>query len=178
MIRMTSIDNADSKCPFNIGKQDKMKKYFLFLILLPLAFIVRAQTSASVEEVLEVKSLEHNFGKIPQGKPVYHFFEVVNKGSKPLKLDNVHASCGCTTPEWSRDEIAPGVTSKIKVGYNAATEGPFEKTITIFYNGDHTKVLRIKGEVWKAPAGAAPSNASVQFLKKQMTGEWAIGNEG
>jgi hypothetical protein len=145
-----------------------MKKFFLFLIFLPLAFIVKAQTAASAEEVLEIKSLEHNFGKIPQGKPVYHFFEIVNKGSKPLKLDNVTASCGCTTPEWSRDEIAPGATAKIKVGYNAAAVGPFEKTITVFYSGNQTKVLRIKGEVWKAPEGAAPPNASVQFLKKQL----------
>src|SRR5687768_14759558 len=109
-----------------------MKKLFLLLILLPLAFLVKAQTAASTEEVLEIKSLEHNFGKIQQGKPVYHVFEIVNKGTKPLKLDNVHASCGCTTPEWSRDEIAPGATSSIKVGYNAAAEGPFEKTITVF----------------------------------------------
>ena len=145
-----------------------MKKIFLLLILLPLAFLVKAQTAASTEEVLEIKSLEHNFGKIQQGKPVYHVFEIVNKGTKPLKLDNVHASCGCTTPEWSRDEIAPGATSSIKVGYNAAAEGPFEKTITVFYNGSQTKVLRIKGEVWKAPSGAAPANASVQFLKQQF----------
>lgn len=145
-----------------------MKKLFLFLLLLPLAFIAKAQTTASAEDVLEIKSLEHNFGKIPQGKPVYHFFELVNKGSKPLKLDNVTASCGCTTPEWSRDEIAPGDTTKIKVGFNAASEGPFDRTITIFYKTDQTKVLRIKGEVWKAPAGAAPANASVQFLKQQL----------
>lgn len=145
-----------------------MKKLFLILLLIPLAFIGKAQTTASAEDVLEIKSLEHNFGKIPQGKPVYHFFELVNKGSKPLKLDNVTASCGCTTPEWSRDEIAPGSTAKIKVGFNAASEGPFDRTITIFYNTDKTKVLRIKGEVWKAPAGAAPANASVQFLKQQL----------
>jgi hypothetical protein len=149
-------------------KSSKMKKFFLFLLLLPLVYITQAQTAAPAEDVLEVKSLEHNFGKIPQGKPVYHFFELVNKGSKPLKLDNVSASCGCTTPEWSRDEIAPGASSKIKVGYNAASEGVFEKTITLFYNGNQTKVLRIKGEVWKAPEGAAPPNASVQFLKQQL----------
>ena len=145
-----------------------MKKLFFFLLLLPFAFIAKAQTSAPAEDMLEIKTAEHNFGKISQGKPVYYFFEIANKGNKPLKLDNVSASCGCTTPEWSRDEIAPGSLAKIKVGYNAASEGTFEKTITIFYNGNQTKVLRIKGEVWKTPAGAAPPNASVQFLKQQL----------
>ena len=46
-----------------------------------------------------------------------------------LKLDNVQASCGCTTPEWSKDPIAAGATAKIKVGYNAAAENYFEKRL-------------------------------------------------
>lgn len=119
------------------------------------------------EDVLVVKESEHDFSKIPQGKPVYYSFEIVNSGKTPLKLDNVQASCGCTTPEWSRDEIAPGATAKIKVGYNAAAEGPFNKTITITYNSNQSKVLQIKGTVWKAPEGSAPANASVDLLKKQ-----------
>ena len=119
-------------------------------------------------EVLIVKEPNHDFGKIPQGKPVYYFFDVVNTGDQPLKLDNVQASCGCTTPEWNREAIAPGATDKIKVGYNAATEGLFEKSITITYNGNQTKQLTIKGMVWKAPVGSAPANQSVQFLKQQM----------
>ncbi len=122
---------------------------------------------AKKEDGLKIAQMEHNFGKIPQGKPVYYNFEVVNTGLTPLKLDNVTASCGCTTPEWSRDEIAAGATSIIKVGYNAAAEGPFEKYITINYDGTFTKQIKILGQVWKAPEGAAPANTSVQFLKKQ-----------
>jgi hypothetical protein len=84
----------------------------------------------------------------------------------PLKLDNVRASCGCTTPEWSRDPIEPGATPKIKVGYNAYAEGPFTKTVTIIYNTNQTKLLTISGEVYKVPASSAPENASVQLLKQ------------
>lgn len=126
-----------------------------------------AQTQAVAEEVLQLKETEHDFGKIPQGKPVYCTFEIVNTGKTELKLDNVQASCGCTTPEWSKDPIAPGTTAKIKVGYNAAADVPFEKYITITYNGNQTKQLKIKGTVWKAPDGSAPANASIDFLKKQ-----------
>ncbi len=119
------------------------------------------------DDVLKLKETEHDFGKIPQGKPVYYEFEILNTGITPLKLDDVHASCGCTTPEWSREPIAPGATAKIRVGYNASAEAPFEKTITITYNTNQSKVLKIKGIVWKAPEGSAPTNASVDFLKKQ-----------
>jgi hypothetical protein len=126
-----------------------------------------AATVAAVDETLKLKQAEHDFNKIPQGKPVYYTFEVVNTGKTPMKLDNVSATCGCTTPEWSRDPIPAGATAQIKVGYNAAAEGYFEKFITITYNTNQTKQLKIKGTVWKAPAGSAPTNASVELLKKQ-----------
>ncbi|OJW33900.1 MAG: hypothetical protein BGO54_10265 [Sphingobacteriales bacterium 46-32] len=126
-----------------------------------------ATQAANPAEVLKLKEVEHDFGQIPQGKPVYYNFEIVNTGSTPLKLDDVHASCGCTTPEWSREAIAPGATAIIKVGYNSAAEGYFAKPITITYNTTQSRQLTIKGTVWRAPEGAAPANASVQFLKKQ-----------
>lgn len=142
-----------------------MKKALLFLFVAAACITTHAQ---SANEVLDVKELSYDFGSIPQGKPVYHVFQIVNKGTAPLKLDNVQASCGCTTPEWSKEAIAPGGTDKIKVGYNAASEGHFEKTVTIAYNGNTTKQILIKGEVWRAPAGSAPANASINFLKQQM----------
>jgi hypothetical protein len=123
--------------------------------------------TAPAEDPLKLKESEHNFEKIPQGKPVYYTFEIVNTGKTALKLDDVHASCGCTTPEWSRDPIPAGATAKIKVGYNAAGEGYFEKQINITYNSGQSKQLVIKGTVWKAPEGSAPPNASIELLKKQ-----------
>jgi hypothetical protein len=124
-----------------------------------------ATTHSSVPETAEFNKLEHDFGKIPQGKPVTYQFEIKNAGKTAMKIDNVQAACGCTTPEWSRDDIAPGATSKITVGYNAAAEGPFSKTITVNYNGGASKVLTIKGEVWKTPATSAPENGSLNNLK-------------
>lgn len=143
-----------------------MRKVVLLFTLLAGFLFARAQGTAP-EDLLLLKESSHEFGKIPQGKPVYYIFEIVNTGKTPLKLDDVHASCGCTTPEWSRDAIAPGATAQIKVGYNAAAEGPFEKNITITYHSSQSKTLIIKGVVWKAPEGSAPANAAVNFLKKQ-----------
>ncbi len=134
-----------------------------FLAMIQVSF---AQGS-EVKEVLKFKETEHDFSSIPQGKPVYYHFELVNTGDKPMKIDEVHATCGCTTPEFSREPIAPGATAKIKVGYNSAAEGYFEKYITVTYDGSQTKQLKIKGTVWKAPEGSAPANASINFLKKQ-----------
>ncbi|HVK98116.1 MAG TPA: DUF1573 domain-containing protein [Flavisolibacter sp.] len=140
-----------------------MKSIFIIFSFFIFSFI-QAQSGS---EMLVVKE-EHDFGKIPQGKPVYYTFEIKNNGDTPLKLENVQTSCGCTTPEWSKEPIAPGATDKLKVGYNAASEGPFDKMITIIYNGTESKQIKIKGIVWKVPEGSAPANASIQFLKQQM----------
>jgi len=144
-----------------------MKKIFTLLLLLSSFAIMYAQDTAQVPDPLQLKESGFNFGTIPQGKPVYHFFEVTNTGKEPLKIDNIQTSCGCTTPEWSREPIAPGATTTVKVGYNAAAEGKFDKSITIFYNQTQAKHVNISGTVWKAPQGSAPINASIQLLKQQ-----------
>ena len=157
-----------------------MKKILFLASALITLTAVQAQTAQKIErpvqaiqttpslDPLVVKQVEYDFGKIPQGKPVFYSFAITNTGMEPLKLDNVVASCGCTTPEWSKDPIRAGATNVIKVGYNAASEGYFDKTITIQYNQTQSKQIHIKGTVWKAPAGSAPANQSVQFLKQQI----------
>jgi len=148
-----------------------MNKILTLLVLISSSFFAGAQESvvapSSPDEILKFKEVEYDFAKIPQGKPVFHYFDITNSGKEELKLDNVQASCGCTTPEWNHDPIAPGAEARIKIGYNAAAEGPFEKFITVTYNGNQTKQIKIKGSVWKAPTGSAPANSSLQFLKQQ-----------
>ena len=122
----------------------------------------------SPTESLTLNETEYDFGKIPQGKPVTHNFAFTNTGNTPFALDNVRASCGCTTPEWSKDTVAVGATAVIKVGYNAANEGPFTKPVTIIYNGDQSKQIIIKGEVWKTPVTSAPVNTSLNSLKNDQ----------
>ena len=118
------------------------------------------------DNTLVLKEREYNFGKIPQGKPVTHVFEIVNNGTDSLHIENVQASCGCTTPTWDHKKSpAPGETTNITVGYNAASEGAFSKQVTITYNGTQTKYIIIKGEVWKTPANSAPENKALGSLK-------------
>lgn len=126
---------------------------------------IKADVAAPVD-ALALKETEFDFGKVPQGKPVTHEFSVTNTGKTAFKLDNVQASCGCTTPVWDREQvIEPGASAKITVGFNAAAAGPFTKPVTITYNGTQTKVMTIKGEVFATPAASAPANQGVNDLK-------------
>jgi len=91
-------------------------------------------TAVVPEDILVLKETEYDFGKIPQGKPVTHVFDIRNKSNDVLKIGNVVASCGCTTPEWEKDKpVAPGTGTSITVGYNASAEGPFNKQFTHTY---------------------------------------------
>ena len=145
-----------------------LKRIIVLLLLTGAVYTVQAQTVAenrTVVETVALKEKSFDFGKIPQGKPVTHVFELVNKSAQPIMLENVMASCGCTTPEWSREPILPGATSSIKVGYNSAAEGPFNKSITIQVAGGQVQTLVITGNVYRTPATSAPLNSSLTLLK-------------
>lgn len=144
------------------------------LLILSLAGALNSQIMAqgvisgnrSFKKILLTNEMMYDFGKIQQGRPVTHQFEIVNTSTDTVKLENVQASCGCTTPVWKKELVMPGKASIIQVGYNAATEGSFEKPVTIYYNGGQTKIITIKGNVYKSPETSAPLNTSIQLLKQ------------
>lgn len=102
----------------------------------------------------------HDFGKIQEANgAATTVFEFTNNGSEPLILSEVRASCGCTTPDWTKEPIASGAKGYVKATYNAkGRPGQFTKSITVKSNaaGDNgTIVLTIKGEV--IPEQQAPA---------------------
>lgn len=104
--------------------------------------------------IIEFESPEHNFGTVKEedGSVVYEF-KFTNKGMVPAIIVNVQASCGCTTPEWSKDPVLPGQTGFIKAEYNPINRpGVFEKTLTVTANTEPpTTILKIKGMVSPKP---------------------------
>lgn len=120
-----------------------------------------AQTTTPAQNAdasMKFVSDEHSFGTIPEGPSVTYDFEFKNIGKEPIVLSGVQASCGCTTPTWTKDPVLPGKTGKISATYNTqGRPGSFVKTITINSNVG-TKVVKITGTVEKAPESSVPSN--------------------
>ena len=106
------------------------------------------------EAVIEFKEKEFDFGTIKEedGKATTTF-EFTNTGDAPLVINGVSASCGCTTPDWSREPIAPGATGFVKASYDTAGRpGPFRKSITVKSNASEQSVLLfIVGDVIPKP---------------------------
>ena len=124
-----------------------MKKFFFFLqFTMLLAIGVHAQTDTM--PVIKFDKTEHDFGKIKEGTLAAYSFVFYNKGAGPLILKDVHASCGCTTPEWPKEPIMPGGKAVIKAAFNSyGRPGMFTKYITVKSNAGPDLTLTIKGEV-------------------------------
>lgn len=117
--------------------------------------------AATAEDVtIQFKSTTIDLGNIPQNIPAEAEFVFTNTGKEALVISNVKAACGCTTPYYTTDAIAKGKTGVVKASYNAASPGPFNKSITVSSNGG-TVTLFIKGNVEKAPESSVPQNASM-----------------
>lgn len=132
-----------------------MKKLLVLSFFVALAFgAVKAQNNQSQQvpangPKIEFSKLEHNYGQIEKGGDGNCEFTFTNNGTEPLILSNVRASCGCTTPSWTKEPVMPGKSGVIKVKYNTNNVGGFTKTITVTSNAvDNPRVvLKIKGNV-------------------------------
>jgi hypothetical protein len=92
-----------------------------------------------------------------EGALAEHEFVFKNMGSAPIVITNVRASCGCTTPQWTKEPIPPGQTGTIKAVFNSTGRpGAFNKSITVTSNAtESVKVLKISGTVSSDPAKQA-----------------------
>ena len=129
-----------------------MKKLLFLLALVAVAKLGYGQTGTPTTQA-ELAAFSwttqvNDFGKIKQGTPVSHEFKFTNTGKVPLVITNVQASCGCTTPDWSKDPIPLGQKGFIKATFSAAAAGVFDKSVTVMANVENgTVILKIKGEV-------------------------------
>ena len=156
-----------------------MKKVTLFLSSLFIAALVNAQTptttqsvaagteqKADISKVVEFKEENHDFGKIPYGKPVEYDVTIKNISTDSVKIENVTVGCGCTTPKYEQGKAyAPGETFKVTLGFSGYAEGTFEKTATIIFNNGLSKMVKFHGTGYKVPETPAPANTGVQKLK-------------
>jgi hypothetical protein len=128
-----------------------MKKVFLFAAVCLLTGM--AAQAQQADTTVKFTNLVHDFGDIVQNAgPQTYAFEFTNVGAEPVTIQDVKASCGCTTPGWTREPVAPGEKGEVKATYNPSAVMPFDKTLTVYTSGVPAQfVLHIKGRVVEAP---------------------------
>lgn len=119
----------------------------------------REQRETSISKEIEnenaaIISLEnpiYEFGTVKEGEKVEHTYNFTNTGKSPLIISNVSASCGCTTPEYSKHPINPGEKGSVTVVFDSQNQvGMQQKIITVLSNAEPSRtILQLKGEVKK-----------------------------
>jgi hypothetical protein len=118
--------------------------------LISLGVLLISVLLSSAQPKIEFKKTEHDYGTIKEdGGMATATFEFKNTGNQPLILNSVKATCGCTTPEWSKEPVAPGKSGFVKVAYNPINRpGAFQKNANVYTNAEPSvSILTIKGKV-------------------------------
>jgi len=141
-------------------------------ILMTICSLLLVSTvSAQVAKPLQFREESFDFGSVKEeGGPVMHEFLFTNNSGRHIKILTVQASCGCTTPNWTKDPIGPGKTGFIQASYNPkGRPGYFNKSLTVTTDFDpNPLILQIKGQV--AVAGEPTGNDDFQ----SANGNWRL----
>ena len=124
-----------------------MKKLLLVVTFFGLVSYINSQNTKAV---LSFEKKTHDFGDIKEENgPVSYSFEFTNTGTQPLVIQNVQASCGCTTPDWTRTPVQPNGKGFVKATFDPRGRvGTLNKTVTVTANTEPgSEILRITGNV-------------------------------
>ncbi|MFC6222277.1 DUF1573 domain-containing protein [Hymenobacter artigasi] len=99
--------------------------------------------------VMKFAEAEFDFGDIQPDSKVHHTFTFTNTGKSPLLIEDATASCGCTTPSWTKEPVAPGAEGKMEVQFDSrGKQGIISKQVAIRANTQPSiTTLLIKGNV-------------------------------
>lgn len=92
---------------------------------------------------------DYDYGAFTEeGGSVTCEFRFVNRGAEPVAIVAARASCGCTTPSFTKTPVAPGDTGRVEVRYNpVGRPGRFNKTVGVTLSGADRQTLTVRGVV-------------------------------
>ena len=118
-----------------------MKRMNIWMLSALLALPASAQKITTQHEVVDC-------GQVVFSKPVTAEFVLKNDGRKPLVINNVLKSCGCTQVDYPKTSIAAGESFVIKAVYDAKQMGSFTKQVCLYTNADEEPfILSMRGKV-------------------------------
>src|ERR1700686_5382467 len=95
------------------------------------------------------ETTEQTFNSKPQDKEVVAKYNFTNSGTKPIKIQNVRTSCGCTTAALSKTDYAPGESGEIEAKFTIyGRTGRQEKAITAEANANPQQPTILKEHVY------------------------------
>ena len=108
--------------------------------------------------VMKFTESEFDFGDIKANAQVRHTFTFTNAGKSPLLIADATSSCGCTTPSWTKEPVAPGAQGTLQVQFDSrGKHGIISKQVAVRANTQPSvTTILIKGNVLDAAKDANP----------------------
>ncbi len=126
----------------------KTIKLSIFLILVCIFANAQEEQLPEKQSVILFNTTVYDFGNIPYNSEAKYEFIFKNISKESIALTNVRASCGCTSPEWSKEPIKKRNKGKVTITYDTRRVGNFSKSIYVYTNkSDQPVLLRVKGTV-------------------------------
>ena len=101
----------------------------------------------SQESPLEFSQSKQKFGKVPEGQDVYLTFDFVNKGEKPVVINEAKVNCSCTVVTFPKEPINPNTKGVINIGFHTKGKiGYQERTVELITNQGTSEII-FKGVV-------------------------------
>lgn len=74
-------------------------------------------------------------------------FSLKNTGDKPLVIEDITTSCGCTSVNYSKEPVKPNDSLRLSVIYKAEHPEHFSKTITVHCNAESSPIrISVSGD--------------------------------
>ena len=116
-----------------------------FAVWFAVAFFVSpvAALANSVDAMFPVK--KHDFGTVAVASKTEFRFPIHNNTNRPIHIQTVRTSCGCTTPTVETPYIEPGQTGSILAKFNTGTHrGKKGATLTVVIDQPFYSEVRLR----------------------------------
>jgi hypothetical protein len=119
------------------------------LLRAALPALLAATTWAQTPGVIQFSDLKKDFGSVVEGEDLRHDYAFEVSGSGPVKISNIHASCGCTlgkilindSPYAFNEPLQPGTKGVLQAWLRTrGYRGVKASTIDVFNDGQQGKV--------------------------------------
>ncbi len=127
---------------------------------------------------------QHDFGFVTidgELAAVEHTFRLRNRLREPVRIENVHTSCGCMTPDLDREVIGPGEEIELRAVLELRRVGPRHAGVIVQLEGHPEVELSVRAigrpaqrlrAVRNEVAVAADTITRVAFFGSAWADEW------
>lgn len=129
-----------------------MKRVIYIKTILTAITLTICSLSYSQQSNVKFNKMIHDFGDVMLDSGHHSCdFTFTNISDKPVVIQTVISSCGCTQPKWTKKPIMPKESGTIAVTFlNDQGPYPFDKSLTVYITGEPKPIiLRLKGVAHK-----------------------------